>query len=635
MNRNIQLQRGTTLLASLVALTLSSTAFAAVPGSVFVEGYLHTTGGGPVSDGSYDVTYSLYEAKTGGAAAWSEGPLKVAVKAGQWTYALGATKPIKAATLAGAKSLWLGVTVGTDPELARIQVHSTFYAQVAGGVACTGCIETSAIKAGSLNLAGGTLTADKVVAKTLEGDGSGLTGIKIPSGSCPSGQVVNGIDKDGKLLCASSSSLPDDGVDKVSQGLIAIVGDLYNGNIPVNVNDNNPKGTESVITLNNVGKVDKLTVTVGIDITAGTSGIAALRVCLIAPGGKIPANEGFANDFCTGANQYLLHNKTGAGKKLLSTWPSPAKEVSGNIAEWIGKDPSGKWTLQVVDTNFDTNGVVGAINKFTFSARTTGNNKVNIVKELIIDGQSNHNKGLKLGNSSATCNSANEGVMRYSPTSKDIEFCDGSGWRNTHRRNATYRWSVWSTHDQAHGWFGGNRTELFGGIAPSNWGDNNYCAHQMSSTTDVLRTLYTRYGPRIGTLKNAQVYGEEHRTYSSTNSRQASALFRVRNTTSKTITWTAYWYGTGYGGWGERRSVMMNGTSLGCWSGNYGATSAQTTSFSVPPNRTSTMIFVVGTSSRSGDYAATYLAFYNNSLTLPAGLEFVDDLDTKPNGWDK
>jgi hypothetical protein len=28
------------------------------------------------------------------------------------------------------------------------------------------------------------------------------------------------------------------------------------------------------------------------------------------------------------------------------------------------------------------------------------------------------------------------------------------------------------------------------------------------------------------------------------------------------------------------------------------------------------------------------MAFYNNSLVLPNGLEFVDDLDFKPNGWD-
>ena len=30
---------------------------------------------------------------------------------------------------------------------------------------------------------------------------------------------------------------------------------------------------------------------------------------------------------------------------------------------------------------------------------------------------------------------------------------------------------------------------------------------------------------------------------------------------------------------------------------------------------------------------ALFMAFYNNCLKLPSGLEFVDDLDSKPNGW--
>ena len=37
---------------------------------------------------------------------------------------------------------------------------------------------------------------------------------------------------------------------------------------------------------------------------------------------------------------------------------------------------------------------------------------------------------------------------------------------------------------------------------------------------------------------------------------------------------------------------------------------------------------------QAGPYTrATLLAFVNNSLTLPAGLEFVDDLDTATGGW--
>jgi hypothetical protein len=30
-----------------------------------------------------------------------------------------------------------------------------------------------------------------------------------------------------------------------------------------------------------------------------------------------------------------------------------------------------------------------------------------------------------------------------------------------------------------------------------------------------------------------------------------------------------------------------------------------------------------------------FLGFYNDSLKLPAGLEFVDDFDTATGGWEK
>ena len=71
---------------------------------------------------------------------------------------------------------------------------------------------------------------------------------------------------------------------------------------------------------------------------------------------------------------------------------------------------------------------------------------------------------------------------------------------------------------------------------------------------------------------------------------------------------------------------------------NYNSNSASNHDISVPANRTSTVIFVSAehvpsTSSYYGGSRSLVLAFYNNCLQLPKGLEFVDDLDTKPNGW--
>ncbi len=603
---------------------VSVEAFAGAPGTVHVEGFLHTTGGGPVADGNYNLTFSLYGGKTGGSALWSEAATGVPVKGGQWARTLGVSKAIKAATLTSAAHVWLGVKVGNEPELPRLKVHSAMYALSAGvaqGLDCTGCVTAK-----QLNLAAGSIKAKEFV-----GDGSKLTGIKIPSGKCPTGKVVSGIDANGKLICGSASPLPDDGVDKVSQGLIAIVGDLYLGNAPVNINDNNPKGSQSVITLKNVGKVDKLTVTVGLSVTSGNSGIDKLKVCLIAPGGAIPNNAGFNKTYCTGKNQYLLHDLSGAGKKLLSTWPSPTKEVNGNIAEWIGKDPSGNWTVQVVDTNFDTNKVIGKIEKFQISARTTGNNKVNVVKEMIVDGEGVMNKGVKLGMSTKKCDANSNGLMRYVKASARMEFCDGSSWRYFGHKPATYRWAVWSTYNHGQGsWQMGNRSDMFGGVNPSSWTDGNACASSISANRDIQQALFNKKGYAGST---ANVWSFNWRSYSSTNSMKAGALFRVKNTTSKTITWKVWTYQTAWVDQ-DRASVSVNGSNIWCPSSNYSTSSAHSFNLSIPANRTSTVIFVSGSTPQTSDnMRGCVLAFYNNSLKLPAGLAFVDDLETAPHNW--
>ena len=67
------------------------------------------------------------------------------------------------------------------------------------------------------------------------------------------------------------------------------------------------------------------------------------------------------------------------------------------------------------------------------------------------------------------------------------------------------------------------------------------------------------------------------------------------------------------------------------------APGSQTLSLEIPPGRTSRLI-VVSTSSQPSSGSAmrlTRLAFTNNSLDLPAGLQFVDDLDTASGGWEQ
>jgi len=120
--------------------------------------------------------------------------------------------------------------------------------------------------------------------------------------------------------------------------------------------------------------------------------------------------------------------------------------------------------------------------------------------------------------------------------------------------------------------------------------------------------------------------------YSSTNGRVATALFRVRNNTGQDIVWKPTWYYTSWDGWAERASAAVNGQEI--WDATCGGGTCSTQqSFTIPKSRTSTVIFVSTGNSNASPCCNIHvrkvvLAFYNNALQLPAGLEFIDDLDT-------
>jgi hypothetical protein len=204
---------------------------------------------------------------------------------------------------------------------------------------------------------------------------------------------------------------------------------------------------------------------------------------------------------------------------------------------------------------------------------------------------------------------------------------------------AVYRWMVFDTYLNNLGWINNNDPTMFGGIHPSTWTDGNGIAGNLSSDKEVLRTLFTRKG-YAG--KNANVVSEVYIQYSSTNGKVALVLFRIKNNTPNAITWTPNFHYTCYSGWSERASVALNGVTT--W--NSGATNAGVNNFtnialSIPPERTSTIIFVSTSSSTTGSIGSNLtvrgliLAFGNNSLELPAGLEYVDDLDTASGGWEQ
>ncbi|MSP12523.1 MAG: hypothetical protein EXR62_06150 [Chloroflexi bacterium] len=119
-------------LASLVLLNRSTRVGAAVQGEIQVESatasapLLHYQGrlldpasGNPKLDGSYTMLFGLYAVASGGAVLWTE-TQSVAVNNGLFSVLLGGTTVLNQAHFDG-RSLWLGVTVGSDPEAAPRQ----------------------------------------------------------------------------------------------------------------------------------------------------------------------------------------------------------------------------------------------------------------------------------------------------------------------------------------------------------------------------------------------------------------------------------------------------------------------------------------------------------------------------------
>jgi len=387
-----------------------------------VEGALHASGGGPVADGSYNVKFTLFDKATGGTAAWSEGPVPVKTAQGRFSYALGTTKPLDAAKLAGLAKQWLQVDIGADT-MARKPLHAvafSLYAAKAGALTCSGCLGAGhiasgavtgqkvgfayaasdtkggpalkakaldcsgcvgvahlkfdkdvdlggkALKAGKLTSAGDIQAAGSVAAKQFLGDGSKLTGIKIPSGDCPKGQAVTGIDGAGKLKCAKVGGE----LDIVSGGsLTNHFVDAISGSKNKDIPDFNSNGLLDTITVPDIGTAETFEVSIEIskapfvDVKPKDGkpdyDPSDLTILLFPPTTKaLPAQRSnVVSNFLkkpevdtTVYPNYVLHQGSGAGTlNLVATYPTKQKPVSGDLTKWIGKNPKGKWRLLILD----------------------------------------------------------------------------------------------------------------------------------------------------------------------------------------------------------------------------------------------------------------------------------------------
>jgi hypothetical protein len=256
----------------------------------------------------------------------------------------------------------------------------------------------------------------------------------------------------------------------------------------------------------------------------------------------------------------------------------------------------------VVDDGLLDNNIDGAVKSWGLKLKTLSTKKVGVTGDLLVSGGLTINGALNI-----------KGTVTGLP-------------------HPTYRWAVWSTYWEGSGWMHNDDPALFGGVNPSSWTDGAAHAASISGDKEVQSALFNK---TAFARRNSNVWSESWRAYSSTNGKMAGALFRVRNNTSSDITWTPYFWYTSFASWGELASVTLNGEDTWASNDDCGIGCSASLSLTIPASRTSTVIFVSGSSPDTGEFRSVTLGFYNDCLVLPEGLEFIDDLDTATGGYEQ
>ena len=450
------------MLALFACQGAAQDAFAAGPSTLQMEGALRSVGGGPAADGNYAITWTLSTAASGGATVWTEGPADVAVVAGSFSAVLGGKTSLDPKLL-DSPELWLGVQIGSDPELPRKRLHAVPYAlraASADALSCNGCVSASALGIvyagsatkggpaldlsctgcvsvaeltfdGDVDLAGhslkakngtfsGDVTAKTVTGLSFVGDGSKLTGIAQPSGNCPNGEAVTGIAADGKLVCkAVSGALPTDGLDEVSNGMMTTqfvdsVGTAAGIAIP----DNTGSSAIAKVTLPDLGSSQGIT----IQVDVASTDLSAVSIKLLPPDDK---KVGIVLcDPCGAKDQ----------KALATSFPDKTKPANGDLGVYTGAKVAGEWALVVTDTSFCvkqapgnadlcdlTNKLDGQVKSFAVTSKTLSSTKVAAQGLLQLQ---------LAAKAPQPCGPTYIGALYFDTTAASVRYCDGKSWRN-------------------------------------------------------------------------------------------------------------------------------------------------------------------------------------------------------------
>ncbi|MFZ1754036.1 MAG: hypothetical protein WAU10_09840 [Caldilineaceae bacterium] len=170
-------------------------------GTIAYQGRLADANGNPLTN-TLNMSFRLYSAATGGTPLWAEqwtGPNGAQVSDGLFNVMLGSLTPIPQSVIAGNSNLFLGITVGTDDEMApRVQLGSVPFAVQALTVP-DGSITLAKLSPDvSLDPPDASITTAKLAdsavttAKTNIVDGLRVGGVLTATGDINLGGVIRG-----------------------------------------------------------------------------------------------------------------------------------------------------------------------------------------------------------------------------------------------------------------------------------------------------------------------------------------------------------------------------------------------------------------------------------------------------------
>ncbi len=473
--------------AVVVAVLLAaSAASAAVPTVATVEGVLASSGGGPAADGTYSMVFAIYAAETGGSPIWTEGPTSVTAKSGAFSYMLGSKTPLSAAGL-NLQNAWMGLVIGTDPELPRRPLGATLFAlraAVAESLDCSGCIKAGALDAAvlqpyaktsdlapfakSTDLAAYAKAADLATyakaadlaayAKSTDlaayakssdlGDYVKAAALAKVAGSGSYADLVN-------APALAKVATTGDYADLKNAPGIPTVGKLcgtglflkgFNADGSINCvalteKDLPPDGIDEVsngLISNQFVDSQAGTPDVGIPDGLGAGKSDSLTFPDIGIAQKVAINMTILNSNLAGikvelygpgiSTPYVLYDGGKTGTSLTASFNDTTAIVAGDInKDWVGNNIKGVWSVTVRDTKAGggTGGIDGKFN-WSVAIQTLSSKKIQVKGTLNVDESGVFGGSVQVGTDTAKCTTAKTGAIRWNATT--LQVCNGTSW---------------------------------------------------------------------------------------------------------------------------------------------------------------------------------------------------------------